>query len=539
MINETTQVLEGPFNLATLSRVTNNPMMDVGYQCSDCRPYFKYARGTDIIYITIHPNNLRSQSINVYRKGTKNLDGRDYDSMTYVGNATATTQQTSSSTSTVTFGGSVYTWSGEFENIRGFYINKWAKYKPIQYGTEQDLRRTIEGSEIDDFVTHNCGLTIEYKDVPTPGASPNTNSRISAMLSDMKAGNFFWIYNPPTDSNWFRMTDFVGYNKTTRNPFFIEYVGGIGPIVEGVQEIYVDSTQDTVEVKITVGEESEVMLPANNVTTECLPTYFKREHGIGIVYEGRTTGFVDPFDPDSNDFLYPLAPGKSVQIPITITVGFDYTIGAYLMNKDSGDTGYYMPVKPLVLRFVRIPDLLMFDFSYYADRHDLVILATATRRGNTWWWGVHRADTAIVSARTVTNGGTFADLPVQVYSKKGNSQQWTNEANDDRAQRKVTKNGVDYEWNGCKDVNTQAGVDVPKSEIPAVIGTESITFVFRFVDLKDSEFVSSGHPEDYEVKIEGNLYLNTNDSGFRTQMMTLGKEVFEEIGWIESSSTGE
>ena len=124
---------------------------------------------------------------------------------------------------------------------------------------------------------------------------------------------------------------------------------------------------------------------------------------------------------------------------------------------------------------------------------------------------------------------------------KGTSQQWENEANDDRPSRHLVKNGQEYEWNGCDEVNVQAGIETPISVVPDVVRMESVTFYFRFLELKDSPFLSTekANPGSYEVKIEGNLYLGTTDSGYRTQMLSLGREVFEEVGWLDPLNTEE
>lgn len=540
MINEETNVLETPYNLVTLSQVTGNPMLDLGYQCCDMRPFFKYTNGNSIIFTTVHPNNLANQVVNVYEKYTKTVDGIEYDSMQYIGNTTATTF------SNITYEGNIYNYTNTHENIRGFFINKWARYKPIQHNKIDELNSFIEGKDTDDFINNNCGLTLLQVPIPTSGGPMSEKEGlILNMINDLKAGNFFWTYNPPKEGNWFRMTDFIGYNNKAKNPFYMEYVGGIGPTSNGIRDIYIDTKDNTYEIKITLGEEKEMFLPENNVTTECLPTYFKQLHALGLVYEGTGVGlgFVDPYDPEdktSEGFLYPLRAGESVDIPLTIRVGATYSIGAFLINKDSGDSGYYFPVNPLVLSFKRIPNLVQVSFNYYAQGKDLVITATATRNGSSWWWGVHRPDASIIEARTVTKYAPFDDLPLQVLTRKATSQQLENEAEDDRIERVAIKDGQEYEWNGCGNVHTQSGITTPISTIPPVVGSESITFQFRFTELKDAGFISSEitRPGSFaEIKIEGTLYLATKGSGYRTQTLSLGREVFEEIGWLTPINT--
>ena len=43
------------FSIARLAAVTGNPMYDVGSQCSDTRPYFKFTSGSAVYYTTLHP----------------------------------------------------------------------------------------------------------------------------------------------------------------------------------------------------------------------------------------------------------------------------------------------------------------------------------------------------------------------------------------------------------------------------------------------------------------------------------------------------
>lgn len=549
MINEDTGVLESPYNLVTLSRATGNPILDGGYQCCDMRPFFEYNSDKGNVYISIHPINLNTQVVNVYKKGIKNVDGEDYVAMFYLGNTTATSLQTSENTSTIIFEDSIYIWTGNFENIRGFFINKWAKYKSIGgIDTEKDLIRPTEDNDTDEFVSHNCGLELIPITIPTSGGSMQDKyPLIQSMIDDLKAGKFYWIYKPPIEGEWCRWTDFEGYNQKAKNPFYMDIFNIIGPINDGVKDIYCDTKESTYTTKVTIGEYSKNRLPKNNVSMETLPTYFKNLHALGLIYEGSGGvgyGFVDPYNPEdkeSEGFLYPLSPGGEVEIPLTVRIGSIYSIGAFLINKDSGDTGYYFPIKPLHLRFLRIPDIVNVVFNYYAQGKDLVIVATATRNGNTWWWGTHRPDAAIIEARTTTNYAPFNDLPIQVYTKKGTSQQWENEANDDRPSRHLVKNGQEYEWNGCDEVNVQAGIETPISVVPDVVGMESVTFYFRFLELKDAPFLSTekANPGSYEVKIEGNLYLGTTDSGYRTQMLSLGREVFEEVGWLDPLNTEE
>lgn len=111
-------ILEVPYNLITLSKTTGNPMLDLGYQCTDSRPYFRYINGDTSYYTTVNPINLTLQVIPVYEKYMKNVDGQELPAMNYIGTTTATTIDS------ITYENVVYNYTGEIENIRGFYINK-------------------------------------------------------------------------------------------------------------------------------------------------------------------------------------------------------------------------------------------------------------------------------------------------------------------------------------------------------------------------------------------------------------------------------
>lgn len=527
MINENTNVLEAPYSLATLSQATGNPMLDLGYQCCDMRPYFKYSNGNKVYYITVYPSNIVSQVLNVYEKTTKNIDGEDYDAMSYVGTTT------SANTQTITFDNVEYTYQNQYENIRGFYTNKWAKYKPINSGGETELVISEDDSK-DDFVKANCGLELTLTEVPTAGAT-NYDSLIETMLDDLNNGRFKWIYRPPSIKNndWFRMTDFLGYNNKTVNPFYMEYPGGIGPTVGGIRDIYIDTKEDTADVKVLIGEYKKNELPANNVTTSCLPDYFKKEHALGLIYSGGNGfEFIDPVD-DKGTFKYPLLSGESVEIPFNVKIGSTYNIGAYLINKDYGDSGYYLPVKPLNLKFKRIPDVIRVDYDYYVDGpKDLVIRVTITRNGSVWWWGVHRPDDYVYGVRTVTNYPSYTDHPLICWAKKDSEAQYNNIGNDNREERELVKGGVTYEWNGCSEPNTQSGIDNPIFEVPHLYGVDSLTVYFRFVELKDAIYPTKNSIGD--VYIQGNLLINIQGSNYRTQEIKLGREIFEDpkVGWL-------
>ena len=525
MLNESTEVLEIPYNLSTLSQATNNPMLDLGYQCCDMRPYFEYSDGTVVYYTTVHPTNIASQKINVYEKTTKNVDGENYSAMTYVGTTT------SADLYSIVYNDTTYTYQNKHENIRGFYINKWAKYKPIQSEKESELIIS-EDNTIDEFVKNNCGLDLALTEVPTSGAT-NYDNLIESMLDDMNNGRFKWIYRPPSVElgNWFRMTDFIGYNRKAKNPFYMEYPRGIGPTIDGIKEVYLDTKEDTATVKILIGEYKKSELPINNITSDCLPRYFKKDNALGVIYSSSNGfEFVDPVD-GSGMFKYPLVQGKSVEIPINIRIGNTYNIGAYLVNKDSGDSGYYLPVKPLNLKFLKIPDIVKIEYwGEVSNTKDLVIKIKVTRNGNTWWWGVHRPNDYIYGIRTVTNVPAYSDHPFICWIKKNRSAEYINSGNDSPEERKLIKDNIEYTWNGYSEINTQLGVINPIQAVPQLYNTDYLFLEIRFVELKDVIVPMKNSIDD--IYIEGNLLIDVDGNRYQTKNIRLDKEIFEDVGWI-------
>lgn len=140
-----------PEALRTIARATTNGKLDVGYQCSDSHPYFRFNL-VDVLYTRHHPNNVKkSVTVTVYEKTTKVVDGVTYDAMEQVG----TGVQNGSS---LTYGGDTYTADGTFLNIREHKVNKWSECKPILATGREDIDFNNIGSR--EAAGHYFGLFV-------------------------------------------------------------------------------------------------------------------------------------------------------------------------------------------------------------------------------------------------------------------------------------------------------------------------------------------------------------------------------------------
>lgn len=182
-------------SVARVASVTGNPMLDVGWQCSDSRPYFMFSRtyteGTvqkvETVFTVLSPNKSAGASeVAVY----KTEDG----SPVYAGSGTQ-------NGTSLAFGGNTYTYS----SAPGYYsftvdkINKWSKCKPIRYNKLADLTDAErQGATYDQSEGYWYGVRI---------SNPTTDySKIHEVDFDYhrpRGGE----YNEP-----YRLTDFCGYD---------------------------------------------------------------------------------------------------------------------------------------------------------------------------------------------------------------------------------------------------------------------------------------------------------------------------------------
>lgn len=166
--------------LVKVAVATGNGILDVGYLCSDSRPYFKFVNGSTEYYTTLHPSNTSgATTVSVYRYTN--------DKMELVGNG-------SQNTNVLTYGGTTYAnTSNTYIDVRLHKINKWAKYKPIIYENTSDILTDSQ------FEEKHWGLSW-----------PSADSKILDLQSIFK-------YYPPTGGAIpYRLRDFNGYSHTAQ-----------------------------------------------------------------------------------------------------------------------------------------------------------------------------------------------------------------------------------------------------------------------------------------------------------------------------------
>ena len=265
MINEETNVLESPYNLVTLSQVTGNPMLDLGYQCCDMRPYFEYKNNNNYYYTNIHPTNISSQIINVYQKNKIIRDRVEWDSMKYIGTTTSTINNS------IVYDGTTYVFTGNVINIRGFFINKWSLVKPISSNIISELNK--------EYINPNTSQERKEYGGEFKGSDSQNDLGI---IYGLKAGtntwnnlhNCAWAYvglPNPSKGDWFRMLDFNGYNPKAKPS-----IEGYSEELLNIKKIY---TSDTIPLEISwfengVDNTNIDILKCINVTGEDLKRYY-------------------------------------------------------------------------------------------------------------------------------------------------------------------------------------------------------------------------------------------------------------------------
>lgn len=199
------------FSVARVADITGNPMHDIGSQCSDARPYFKFVSGSTAYYTTLHPKHATTaKTVSVYTKGSQR---EGCDTMQYLGSGS----QTGGS---LAYNGVTYTCSGyEHEWIRVFAVNRWAKYKPFRNAAvsfaSQSACDTARANAFQGF--DSTKLCREM----TPG-------------SDGRFPHLVYEYLPPRAGNaseWCRMLDFAclegmgsGYYHGAKPPIAVRFV---------------------------------------------------------------------------------------------------------------------------------------------------------------------------------------------------------------------------------------------------------------------------------------------------------------------------
>lgn len=206
-------ILEAPYNLYTLSRVTKNPCLDVGLQCCDCRPVFEYkwvSSNEDEYagYVKEVNNGTTPLTVNVYSKAEDYIIYGDAENPLYIERFYTFTKIGEGTLYSGPNGGLMYNYISLPKTSNIFYedlkrINPWAKYKPIVSNT-------------------TSGILGEVTDTDRESALYGFDSTVVQLLEDPKVvldrcvtlrGQ--WMYKRPTpgQTDYFRMNDFNEYNR--------------------------------------------------------------------------------------------------------------------------------------------------------------------------------------------------------------------------------------------------------------------------------------------------------------------------------------
>lgn len=580
MINEKTGILEIPYNLVTLSKATGNPMIDLGYQCSDMRPFFKYQNGSTVYYTTVNPKNGVLQEINVYTKYSRNVNGIIQDAMMYQGYTSATTA------STITYNGVVYNYTNTYENIRMYYTNMWARYKPVGSSKISELTDA-------EFQALSYGVSAK-----SSSYAWESKTGAQGMLEDLKSGNFYWQYTPPQPNSvdYFRMTDFIGYYSKAQSPFYLYLRDYSSKIYhkddDGYNIYYVDNKEGekvTLNVKIgadssqgptnpslnwhdvtaVFGENSNYIIDYTDPNEMENIAEFYQDKGYGLVfYNGNdyywskkdySTESAEniPSGKDASDMRYPVCeyipanPNEGTQktlkqehtIPISVYLDKKIEIGGVIFNGSHSGGIYYLPVEPLTFKLRKVPDLIKPSYKFYADGNDFVVEMTIQRNGFEWYWSVYNntSITGVYISQSGYNGdGTYAPNNgyLKVTSRKQTSGGDYNNINfiqDNVLYRECWVRSQKVSgWNGW--INAEGQVTTPKYEIPNLNGIDS-----AIIKLTIPEFTSFG--TDYIWSKEGDewqsgivetkiiLAVETHTGTRQVLEFDLGgKEIFNGLG---------
>lgn len=582
MINEKTGVLEAPFNLFTLSKATGNPMLDLGYQCSDRRPFFKYQNEDQVIYTTVHPKNGTLPEINVFLKELKFIDGEKRVVMTYQGVTSSVTSNT------ITFNDVVYTYQNIIENIRLYYINKWSRRKPV-IGFDMDALTEAEWWK--------AGGGIDVVNLDTIGKNPyglgdinEMKAVVEVMFSDLEKGAYYWTYNPPTDGDWFRMTDFEGYYSNAKSPYFLRLdpTNEIHVVEDGIPTHYFDNPhqQQTKSIKIDVGAEAAgapdspnlnwydfkgVYKDINNVNPNELidytnPANYQRiaemyqDMGYAFIISANGYNIINARtgegDGDKDQKIkFPIVkyvpavesediPAKLEQtciVDIEVPVNKVVKIGGVIDNLMQGKGLFYLPCPPLKFQSKSIPPLINIgNPETFADGHDLRITLTVTRNNNNYWWGVKYPEDTVTNIQVRNN----IDSPEDGYLWL----QYTNETKHEELQtedhpewRKILYHDQELDWNGCTEVHSAgSGGDIPTpiTAVPNIKDSDSFKIEFWIYDFKSSPFITEeqilpGTMSDVTLLVTLAWTTTRGATSKRTFDVRLERAFFEDIGWLD------
>ena len=233
--NGTTHTITNPLGLGQVANYTKNPILDVGYQCKDARPYFAFINSSTTYYIRIHPDNLvLNDDVSMYSASSITKYGVTYTKMTRLsGNGTVTAI---GSSATISYNNRTYTYTAA-NNVDVFLnkLNPWSFYKPYELNNEYGETRCSDlTNNTTNWDTEIKGSVIKYGfDLSGDTESTSTINTNVVCFSTTQLFNKaaytegHWKYIRP--STVFRLTDFIGYNKNAKCQFGRDLTG----IIEG------------------------------------------------------------------------------------------------------------------------------------------------------------------------------------------------------------------------------------------------------------------------------------------------------------------
>src|SRR5574344_1066134 len=294
--------LTAPLGIASVVQCTGNPMLDVGFQCMDSKPYFKYVNGSSVVYTTIYPTRnaaaITAGTLFVYGVPTTETLGYStkartyYIEPSYLGTASAAT------TSTITYNGTVYTWdtANPYLIVRMHLINKWAKYKPIipDTDTKEDITDTIREGK-------SYGLMIKTQ----------TLSEINSLIIN---NNYGWDYLCPQIDDWKRLGDFikdtsVGYNHNSICPIIFDSYNKTSKIYyDGHYYYSFISAVSPLNMSFILGL-TEDTLPDNNMTIDDVKSSLVGSESLNVAGYGLiVNGTVQPYITTTDNVTSPKYP---------------------------------------------------------------------------------------------------------------------------------------------------------------------------------------------------------------------------------------
>lgn len=182
-----------PDDLALVAQETGIGILDVGYLCSDSRPFFRFGEMYYTNINPIHATSALSVAVFTYNYTKQRMQQTNYGTQT-------------GSTLVLSTGGT-YQYTDYIMEERVYMINKWAKDKPLNIDQNDTLTETQKANL-------NRGLSVASYTTLGP--------LITAVKAAIDADSLWTYTTPPVHNYRKRLRDFDGYNHMATNPFRYE-----------------------------------------------------------------------------------------------------------------------------------------------------------------------------------------------------------------------------------------------------------------------------------------------------------------------------